>query len=49
MLQPVSTEQGGSITRDNEEVELVLLALVRNIDSNDTKDRDFLTCIHGEL
>ena len=28
MLQPVPTEQGGSTTRDNEEVELVLLVLV---------------------
>ena len=49
MLQPVTTEQGGSSTRDNEEVELVLLVLVRNMDHNDTKDRDFLTCICGEL
>ena len=49
MLQPVMTEQGGSTTRDNEEVELVLLVLVRNMDSNDTKDRDFRTCVCGEL
>ena len=49
MLQPVTTEQGGSITRDNEEVELLLLVLVRNMESSDTKDRDFLTCVRGEL
>ena len=30
MLQTVTTEQGGSSTRDNEEVELMLLVLVRN-------------------
>ena len=48
MLQPVTIEQGGSSTRDNE-VELMLLVLVRNMDCNDTKDRDFHTCIRGEF
>ena len=48
VLQPVPTQQGGSTTRDNEEVELVLLVLVSSMDSNNTKDRNFLTCVCGE-
>ena len=49
VLQPVTTEQGGSSTRDNEELEFVLQVLIVNIHINSTKNRDFLTCVSGEL
>ena len=46
--EPVTSEQGGSRARDNEERELVLLVLVRNNNHYCTNSTKFLTSVRGE-
>lgn len=47
VLQPVTSEQGGSSTQDNEE--FLMQVVIGNIHLNCTRNRDFLTCVSEEL